>query len=288
MNKEFTELASVCDNIANSDTIEENTEVRDMDTYKLMDVEDNTETESEEIAEDSSEDESDPEYQPKETLKEKPNTTAEDSSEDNQILQSRDWKLLWSSSPYPKKPGRGSVKNNLKLKPGPTTYASCHAKNIKSCFQLFMPNSIENIIMHMTNMEGKRLYQDSWTKLDRTELQAFIGVTILSGVYRSKNESIESLWDDRTGRTIFQTIMTLGRFKSLSGIIRFDDHETTCARLQKDKLAPIRDVWDRWVDLLPRMYNPGLEVRLCVERAAGHRQSCRWKSEKESRHASCA
>ncbi|KAL6480034.1 hypothetical protein MHYP_G00110670 [Metynnis hypsauchen] len=62
----------------------------------------------------------------------------------------------------------------------------------------------------------------------------------------SKGEATESLWHEETGRELFQT------YKIISRTIRFDDHDDRPARRQRDKLAAIRTVWDKWVARLPR------------------------------------
>lgn len=43
----------------------------------------------------------------------------------------------------------------------------------------------------------------------------------------------------------------------ISRVLRFDNRET---RARSDKLAPIRDVWERWAQFLPLILNPGPEV----------------------------
>lgn len=43
----------------------------------------------------------------------------------------------------------------------------------------------------------------------------------------------------------------------ISRVLRSDNRDT---RARSDKLAPIRDVWERWVPLLLLMFNPGPEV----------------------------
>ncbi|CAB4069356.1 unnamed protein product [Lepeophtheirus salmonis] len=55
---------------------------------------------------------------------------------------------------------------------------------------------------------------------------------------------------------IFCEIMPLKNFKILSRVLRFDDRQTRNQRRQKNKLAPIREVWDKWVDRLSYSYNP--------------------------------
>ncbi|CAJ1084167.1 piggyBac transposable element-derived protein 4-like [Xyrichtys novacula] len=61
--------------------------------------------------------------------------------------------------------GRKRVENIIKMTPGPTRYATSRVDDIKSSFQLFLPESIEGIILDMTNLEGKREFGDT---LERT------------------------------------------------------------------------------------------------------------------------
>ncbi|XP_053956308.1 piggyBac transposable element-derived protein 4-like [Anastrepha ludens] len=39
-------------------------------------------------------------------------------------------------------------------------------------------------------------------------------------------------------------------------MIRFDNRETRSERRSLDKFAPIRDLWNQWVEILPKLYNP--------------------------------
>ncbi len=54
----------------------------------------------------------------------------------------------------------------------------------------------------MTNLEGKRVYGADWRDVDWTDMEAFIGLLILAGVYHSNNEALPSLWEAETGRAI--------------------------------------------------------------------------------------
>ncbi|TWW76230.1 hypothetical protein D4764_13G0008920 [Takifugu flavidus] len=63
--------------------------------------------------------------------------------------------------------------------------------------------------------------------------------------------------------------MSLQTFRMISRVLRFDNRDT---RARSDKLAPIRDVWERWTQLLPLMFNPGPEVtvdELVLDMTAG-------------------
>ena len=61
--------------------------------------------------------------------------------------------------------------------------------------------------------------------------------------------------------------MSLEYFQVISRIIHFDNPDTKPAQ-QRDKLAAIRSVWDKWVDRLPLFYNPGPNVTVDEQAAA--------------------
>lgn len=69
--------------------------------------------------------------------------------------------------------------------------------------------------------------------MDQTQLRAYFGVLVLAGVFRSKGESAESLWDAETGREIFRATMSLENFHIISRIIRFDNRDDRPARRQR-------------------------------------------------------
>lgn len=145
---------------------------------------------------------------------------------------------------------------------GPTRYATARISTIKSSFDLFMTEEILQIVLDMTNLQGRRSVAD-WREVDATELQAYIGLLLLAGVYRSRNEATVSLWDDRKGRAIFRATMSHRRFSLINSNLRFDDRLTRPARHRDDKLAAFRTIWEKWIDRLPLLFNPGLDV--CVD-----------------------
>ncbi|XP_060792618.1 piggyBac transposable element-derived protein 4-like [Neoarius graeffei] len=178
--------------------------------------------------------------------------------ENDNIWMSKDGRIEWSSCSRNEAPCLAA--NVIKMIPGPTRLAVTHAQDIKSSFDLFMTYPIKKIILDCSNLEGSRVFGERWKGLDETDLDAYFGVLILAGVFRSKGEATESLWHEETGRELFRSIMPLKTFKMLSRIIRFDDREDRPARRQRDKLAAIRTVWDKWVARLPLLYNPGPNV----------------------------
>lgn len=142
---------------------------------------------------------------------------------------------------------------------GPTAHASARATDPLSTFLMFI-EPIEKTIVEMTNLYGARRYKRKWQPVDVTTMRAYYGVLLLAGVYRSKGEDITELWDDHNGRPIFRAAMSLKKFQVINQCIRFDDKETrtfTQDGNNRDKLRPIRDVFDRWVQRSRALYVPG-------------------------------
>ncbi len=176
----------------------------------------------------------------------------ENSNEEGPVTYtSRNGEILWCSSPPPQTQGRA------------------RAEDIRSAFELFFTKSIQNILLEMTNLEGQRVYGNEWNDIVLEEMQAFVGLLILAGVCKSNNEATRSLWDGEMGRAIFRATMPLKMFHKLSGVVRFDDKTTRHVRRQTDKLAPIRDIWEKWVErrdfprsLLSRRHTPSCHTVL--------------------------
>lgn len=178
----------------------------------------------------------------------------EECHEEDPNFLSKNGEILWSSSPPPQTPGRARAEEIIRKTPGPTRYACSRAEDIKSTFELYFPSSIQNILVRMTNLEGRREFGDQWTDIDWIAMEAFIGLLILAGVFKSHDEATQSLWHGEMGRAIFRATMPLKDFERLSSVLRFDDKSTRAARRETDKLAPIRELWEKWVERLPMMY----------------------------------
>ncbi|KRZ02803.1 hypothetical protein T11_16299 [Trichinella zimbabwensis] len=92
------------------------------------------------------------------------------------------------------------------------------------------------IVLQMTNLDGKRLYKDDWKQIDETEFHAYINLLILAGVYKSHGEATNSLWNTENGRPIFLSVMSLDNFQRISRIIRFDDRTLPILAVHAEKV----------------------------------------------------
>ncbi|XP_048855477.1 uncharacterized protein LOC125726490 [Brienomyrus brachyistius] len=190
--------------------------------------------------------------QPSSTTQEVEEICAED-----EIFPSRKSEITWTTRAEDRAAGRLPARHILRTPPGPTRQCVSQAGDIISAFKAFLPRSIESIVVSMTNIEGRKRFTSSWVDMTTVELDAFIGVCILAGVFKSKGESVASLWESKFGRPIFPAIMSRVRFEQLTVTLRFDDKGSWASRRTGDKLALIRDIWDLRSGNLPAMYNLG-------------------------------
>lgn len=145
------------------------------------------------------------------------------------------------------------------LRTGPTAFANARCHDPLSSF-LAVIEPIENIVVNMTNLYGKNRYKNKWKNVDVVTMRAYYGMLLLAGVYRSKGEDIAELWDDQNGRPIFRATMSLKRFNVINQCIRFDDKEQRIHTSDRDKLQPIRNVFEKWLQRVRALYVPGKTV----------------------------
>ncbi|KAK9688094.1 Transposase IS4 [Popillia japonica] len=103
-------------------------------------------------------------------------------------------KQVWHAAPVKLSQGRLGQQNILREKSGPTRYANREVDSIYSAFLIFFRQPLMKIIVKWTNVEGNTVFGNRWKEIDENELQKFIGVLILIGAYKSRNEEISQLW----------------------------------------------------------------------------------------------
>lgn len=94
-----------------------------------------------------------------------------------------------------------------------------------------------------------------WKELTSIELDAYVGLLLASGVTHNNMQRLDVLWGPDSP-PIFRATMSFNRFKALTRCIRFDNGSTREARMQHDKAAPIRDIWNLLNDNLAANYVP--------------------------------
>ncbi|GBP02746.1 PiggyBac transposable element-derived protein 4 [Eumeta japonica] len=84
-----------------------------------------------------------------------------------------------------------------------------------------------------------------------------IGILVLTAVKKDQHLSVEELFDRSYCGTKYISVLTKARFQFLmSSYLRFDD-KSLRIQLVGDKFAPIRKVWDMFVQKCRENYSPG-------------------------------
>lgn len=165
----------------------------------------------------------------------------------------------------PPKNKRTKYCNIVTQRPGVKKSAQ-NAKTISDAWELFFPHDVIDQIVNYTNNQlvdigQKYERQRDVIQTDRTEIRAMIGLLYLAGVNKSSKQNLEDLWrSDGHGIEYFRLTMSLRRFRLLLRALRFDDKNTRLVRQQSDRLAPIRDIFDSFVERSKSCYNINYHV----------------------------
>lgn len=182
-----------------------------------------------------------------------------------------EWK--WKKKPLNQRRRRGRQNILLHL-PG----VKGPAKNISSVagtWKCLIDDDKLNLILTSTNkyissIQNKYSRPRDARLTDVIEIKAFIGLLYLAGVYKANRMDREELWStiDR-----FREVMSVKRFSFLSRYLRFDDIETRRMRTQYDRLAPIRELFEKFIQNYQACYSLGENVTI-DEKLEGFRGRC--------------
>lgn len=144
----------------------------------------------------------------------------------------------------------------------------------------FFDASVLNIIVKHTNAhiasfaQGK-YSRETYTKLtDVIEIEALIGLLYLCGVKKWNRLCCEEIFaTDGSSAEQFRLTMSMQRFLFLLRHIRFDDHNTRLERKANDKLAPIREVFQKVVSNYKDQFSPS-QMTTVDEMLVGFRGKC--------------
>lgn len=179
----------------------------------------------------------------------------------------------WNSIHPPRNvrtPARNIIRGGLPGLAGPARNLKNESKKA-DVWGLFFDQDIISQIVTNTNIKlltvrekippGKSKANYKNTNLE--EINALIGLLLLSSVLKSNNENMESLFTkDECSRPIFRATMSLNRYKVLVASLRFDDAQTREQRKQTDKAAPISEIFDKIIKNSQAVYRPSAYVTI--------------------------
>ncbi|XP_018600224.2 piggyBac transposable element-derived protein 4-like [Scleropages formosus] len=174
--------------------------------------------------------------------------------------------LVWLSADPPRRKTRPC--NIRHTKEGPCGKAKL-VESEMDAFLCFIDHEILSTVIENTNKYGRKYMvskgrdPSAWIPVDEVEMKAVIGVLYLLGVYRSKHESLRSLWSSgHSGRPVFNAAFSINRFEQILAFMRFDGHETCEIRKAKDKFAPFQSVWNAFIENCRKNYMVGAYVTI--------------------------
>ena len=189
------------------------------------------------------------------------------SSDDNQSDEMDDeddslWEIAvdcteWREQTNTDEIGRFPARNIFRATPGPTCYARKKITNEAiSSFNLLISNDILKHIQNCTEIEARKVTNNSTWKVSLDELKAFIGLLYLRGVEGQKNKPIRSFWSSRFGCPYFNETLSRNRFYEVMQYLKFDVRGTRRERLKNDKFALMSDVWQMFINNSRNCYIP--------------------------------
>lgn len=164
---------------------------------------------------------------------------------------------------WPVDSGKTRTVNKMNGEGGVTAQARSQVSEMTDSFGLFLTSAAKDLIIHFTNQEGKARYKDKRDPLDVVELDAYLGILLLQGVYMDGTVPVSELWSESDGRKIYKACMSRNRFNQITCNLRFDDKPTREGRMKLDKMAHIRDLFEMWSESLRSSYVP--YESMCVD-----------------------
>lgn len=155
--------------------------------------------------------------------------------------------------------GRASLQNIIRHQPGCTSFIKRRVDNERDIFfELMSSEWIENIVTY--SKKEAILQNDTDFCLEKGELVAFLGLTIIHGVLQGKNEPLSSFWDSEYGRNIFKETMSRDKYKKILKYLRFDDKQTRQRRRKGNKFAAISELWFSVIGRMKDFFYPNVDV----------------------------
>jgi len=160
-----------------------------------------------------------------------------------------------------------------------------HARNSKTiieCWSLFFPDNVIQEIVKCTNIYLTKIrinYGRERDVLDTSveEMRALFGLLYIAGMMKSNHLNLSDLWsNDGFLPEYFRAVMSKTRFYLLLRALRFDNINTRSERIKFNKLAPIRTIFDKFVDRCKLNYTVG-EYCTIDEMLEGFRGKCNFR-----------
>uniref|UniRef100_A0A336MIT5 CSON015446 protein n=1 Tax=Culicoides sonorensis TaxID=179676 RepID=A0A336MIT5_CULSO len=172
----------------------------------------------------------------------------------------------WSTTP-PVTTKRTSARNIVHVVRGPKAVAK-NAVTPLQCWELFFSDAILNKILVHTNekielMASKFQNQNATVqKVSYNELRALLGLLYFTAALKDNHLSARTLFNSGLCGNQYKACLSSERFSFLLWCLRFDDSKTRDERMKTDRFAPVREVWEIFIENCRNNYKPGSFVTI--------------------------
>lgn len=132
----------------------------------------------------------------------------------------------------------------------------------KDYILMFLRHMMSEALIY-SNLAGRRMvaaYNRShpqshkvWKNIDEIEMEAFIGLHLISGACKSQFQATDQLWSEIDGLPVYRATMSQKRFKQIKSCFRVDD---PLRRNANDVLSPVRHVFENFCNVLRTFVTP--------------------------------
>ena len=190
-------------------------------------------------------------------------STGDDDGDRDDVMWSRCGSIAWKRRcPHSaRQPRRNVLMEQAGLPDG------LQFDTILDTFKLFIDAKMVDHILACSNRHADEIKAKSpnfrWNKpLSSDEFYAFIGLNLVAGVQKSRNQQLMELWDEQWGYPVFRTTMSFHRFADILRVLRLDDKTTRDQRILEtgNQGAAVQEVLEQFVVNCRSSYRCGPSV----------------------------
>ena len=165
---------------------------------------------------------------------------------------------VWENRP-PNAEGRTSWRNIIRTRPGTTQLILSRVDTVLDVFKELWGHQNFESTLRFTKAEAL-LQGNTKFSIFKLELEAFLGLCLLRGVFKGRNEPLSRFWETEHEQPIFRETMSRNKFQAILRYIRFDDKISRPLRRRTDKFAAIRELWNSLMDNCQKSYFPHADI----------------------------
>lgn len=202
--------------------------------------------------------------------------SSEEDAEEGILRRHQDEYIGKDGTKWAKQPVRLSTKitrENIITEPFGVRHPYKDKKSHVECFDLFISEEILIVIflhtnekIRYSNLLNNRREDPTTAETTIIELKALFGLLFLAGLFRSGRQNTNDLWrSDGTGIEIFRMTMSRNRFTFLLNNLRYDAILSRNERAAIDRITPVREIFELFVQNCKKVYSPSEYLTLDEE-----------------------